>query len=112
MEQRGDDKDNTLGTFHWWNTTDSINAMFGETAAVANASTEFHLYSLEWTQESIQIFVDNVKVIEMANNEDLPFYDKDFFMILNVAMGGSLGGTIDPAFTEDAMEIEYIEVYQ
>ncbi|WP_372794218.1 family 16 glycosylhydrolase [Lutibacter sp.] len=112
MEQTGGDKDNTLGTFHWWDTASSSNAMYGETAAVANASTEFHVYSLEWTQESIQVFVDNVKVVEMANNADLPFYDKDFFMILNVAMGGSLGGTIDPAFTEDAMEIEYIEVYQ
>ncbi|NOR29452.1 MAG: family 16 glycosylhydrolase [Lutibacter sp.] len=112
MEQLGDDKNNTLGTFHWWNTTDLANAMYGETAAISNATTEFHVYSLEWTEESIQVLVDNVKVVEMANNADLPFYDKDFFMIFNVAMGGSLGGTIDPAFTEDVMEIEYVKVYQ
>ena len=112
MEQLGDDKDNTLGTFHWWNTTDLANAMYGETAAIVNATTEFHVYSLEWTEESIQVLVDNVKVVEMDNNTDLPFYNKDFFMIFNIAMGGSLGGTIDPTFTEDVMEIEYVEVYQ
>lgn len=112
MEQTGDDKDNTLGTFHWWNTTDSANAMYGETVAVANASSEFHVYSLEWTEEKLIVSVDGSTIVEMANNANLPFYDKNFFMILNVAMGGSLGGTIDPAFTEDAMEIEYIEVYQ
>ena len=47
----------------------------------------------------------------MANNADLPF-DENFFLILNVAMGGSLGGPIDPNFTEDTMEIDYIRVYQ
>jgi hypothetical protein len=33
-------------------------------------------------------------------------------MILNIAMGGSLGGEIDPAFTQDTMEIDYVRVYQ
>jgi hypothetical protein len=33
-------------------------------------------------------------------------------MILNITMGGTLGGTIDPAFTEDSMEIDYVRVYQ
>ena len=48
----------------------------------------------------------------MTNDATLPFYDKDFFMILNVAMGGSLGGTIDGAFTEASMEIDYVRFYQ
>jgi hypothetical protein len=33
-------------------------------------------------------------------------------MILNIAMGGTLGGDIDPSFTEDTMEIDYVKVYQ
>ena len=41
----------------------------------------------------------------------MPF-NADFFLILNVAMGGSLGGNIDPAFTEDTMEIDYVKVFQ
>ncbi len=45
------------------------------------------------------------------NTGDLQF-DSDFYMILNIAMGGTLGGTIDPAFTEDSMEIDYVRVYQ
>jgi beta-glucanase (GH16 family) len=112
MEQTGANKNETLGTLHWYDTATSSNALYGETIAVANASSEFHLYSLERTQASIKIFVDDVMFFEMENDATLPFYDKDFFMILNVAMGGSLGGTIDPAFTEDSMEIDYIEFYQ
>lgn len=114
MEQKGqiEDKGTSLGTFHWFNTAGGNNASYGETLAIENASTEFHVYSLEWTEDTLQIFIDGEKVVEMANNEDLPFYDKDFFMIMNVAMGGTLGGTIDPNFTEESMEIDYIRVYQ
>ncbi len=111
MEQTGADKNNTLGTLHWFDTASSTNASYGLNTPVANASTEFHIYSLEWTEESVKIFVDNVKFFEMTNNGDLPF-NADFFLIANIAMGGSLGGSIDPAFTQDQMLIDYIEVYQ
>lgn len=111
MEQTGQDKNTSLGTLHWFDTGSSGTASYGETTPVSNVSTEFHLYSLEWTEETIKIFVDDVQFFEMTNNADLPF-DENFFMILNVAMGGTLGGTVDPAFTEDTMEIDYIRVYQ
>jgi len=39
-------------------------------------------------------------------------YDADQYLILNVAMGGGFGGDIAPEFTQDVMEVEYIEVYQ
>ncbi|MFT4804600.1 MAG: beta-glucanase (GH16 family), partial [Psychroserpens sp.] len=39
-------------------------------------------------------------------------FQNDFFLILNVAMGGNLGGTIASNFTEDSMEIDYVRVYQ
>ncbi len=110
MEQTGDDKNTSLGTFHWSN--DGATASYGETLAVADASTEFHLYTLEWTEEKLTILLDNVTVVSMDNNSELPFYDKEFFMILNIAMGGTLGGDIDPDFTSDTMEIDYIRVYQ
>ncbi|MBU2996934.1 glycoside hydrolase family 16 protein [Cellulophaga baltica] len=110
MEQTGDDKNTSLGTFHWSN--DGATASYGESLAVENASSEFHLYTLEWTEDKLTILLDNVTVVTMDNNSELPFYDKEFFMILNIAMGGTLGGDIDPDFTEDSMEIDYIRIYQ
>ena len=112
MEQTGSDKSETLGTLHWFNTSGNNNASYGTSTTVSNASSEFHLYSLEWTEDKINILVDNVSFFSMDNSSELPFYDKNFFMILNVAMGGTLGGTIDSAFTEDSMEIDYVRVYQ
>jgi hypothetical protein len=31
---------------------------------------------------------------------------------LNIAMGGTLGGAIDPAFKSTTFEIDYVRVYQ
>ncbi|MDG1697571.1 MAG: glycoside hydrolase family 16 protein [Polaribacter sp.] len=111
MEQRGDDKDTSLGTCHWFNTPGNNNAKYGETTPVSNASTEFHLYTVEWTEESIKIFLDDVPFYELTNKNTLPF-NEDFFLIFNLAMGGTDGGTVDPAFTEDTMEIDYVKVFQ
>lgn len=111
MEQNGADKNTSLGTCHWFNTPDNSNASYGETTSVTNASSEFHLYTLEWTESAIKIYLDDVPFYTLSNSSDLPFND-NFFLILNVAMGGTLGGTIDPAFTEDTMEIDYVKVFQ
>ncbi|CAI8380387.1 MAG: Beta-glucanase [Flavobacterium sp. SCGC AAA160-P02] len=111
MEQTGDDKSKVLGTCHWYETSNSSNASYSQSKSVANTSSEFHTYTMEWSEDAIKIYVDDEKYYELANNVNLPF-DADFFIILNVAMGGSLGGTIDPSFTEDTMEIDYVKVYQ
>ena len=111
MEQTGWDKSKVLGTCHWFNESDSSNASYGENTTVSNATSAFHIYSLEWTESSIIISVDNTPYYEIALNSSLPF-DNDFFVILNVALGGTLGGTIDSGFTQDMMEIDYVRVYQ
>ncbi len=111
MEQTGGNKNEILGTLHWYNTAGNSNANYGQTTSITNASSQFHIYSLEWTPDTVKIFLDGVQFFVLNNNEDLPF-NADFFMILNVAMGGTLGGAIDPAFTEDSMEIDYVRVYQ
>jgi beta-glucanase (GH16 family) len=66
---------------------------------------------LEWTQDAITFSVDGEEFGTLENNGGLPF-NKDFFMILNVAMGGNFGGEINPAFTGSSMEVDYIRVYQ
>ena len=109
MEQKGWDKNKVLGTCHWSNNGNY--AGYGLETSIANASSNFHLYKLEWTEGgTIRIFLDNIEYFVMTTNSSMPF-NADFFFILNVAMGGNLGGTIDPGFTKDSMEIDYIRVY-
>jgi len=86
------------------------NAVFDSTP-IQNASSEFHTYSVEWTQDNIIFLLDGVEFFTFTNDDSLPF-NKDFFLIMNVAMGGGFGGDIDPAFQESTMEVDYIRVYQ
>jgi beta-glucanase (GH16 family) len=78
---------------------------------IPNVSTEFHVYKAIWSPASVTTYVDDVQIHKVANDATLPF-NSDFFLILNVAMGGNLGGTIDPAFTQSTMEIDYVKVFQ
>lgn len=115
MEQLGSDKGKVLGTCHWLNTSTNSYASYGLEKSVTNATTQFHVYAMEWDASTIKILVDNVQyyIIDISNSgmPNSPFH-KDFFLILNLAMGGNLGGTIDPGFTQDTMEIDYVRVYQ
>ncbi len=109
MEQTGQDKTRTSGALHFPGNSGG-DALTDDTAN-ATATSEFHIYAVEWTEESIKLSVDGDFFFSFENTDETP-YNKDFFMILNIAMGGTLGGTIDPAFMEDIMEIDYVRVYQ
>ena len=115
MEQTGWDKNKTLGTCHWYNTASSSHASYGLDTTVSTSTSEFHVYSVEWNTTSIRILVDDVQFFVMnSGSSSIPNspFENDFFLILNVAMGGSLGGDIPANFTEDSMEIDYVRVYQ
>jgi beta-glucanase (GH16 family) len=109
MEQSGSDKNTVLGTMHY--PTQKNQYGDGGTTTVSTASSEFHRYATIWSAASIQMLVDDVVYYTLPNSSGLPF-NQNFFVILNLAMGGNLGGTIDPAFTTDQMEIDYVRVYQ
>jgi beta-glucanase (GH16 family) len=46
----------------------------------------------------LQDYVDDKLFHSVANDNSLPF-NKDFFLILNVAMGGTFGGAIDRPYS-------------
>lgn len=82
---------------------------------LADVSTAFHVYAVEWTNEKMIFSVDGVVHYTYnpatKNSSTWPFDDKQF-LILNVAMGGTFGGAIDSAFSQSSMEIDYVRVYQ
>ena len=109
MEHVGNQQDRIFGTTH-----DPLNfAGNGRTGStiIPGVSDDFHVYAIEWTDRQIQFFVDDVMYHSVSNNASRPF-NKDFFFIMNVAMGGTFGGNIDPSFTESTMEVDYIRLYQ
>lgn len=109
MEHKGNDLNRIFGTLH--HPGHSGGNGDGSTTVITNATTAFHKYALEWTASTIKLFVDDVQFYAFTNSSSLPF-NQNFFLILNVAMGGTFGGSIDPAFSSAAMEIDYVRVYQ
>ncbi|QZK89897.1 family 16 glycosylhydrolase [Flavobacterium sp. CHNK8] len=109
MEFKGSQPTTIYGTLHYpGNSGGNGN---GSSTTIANAASEFHIYKTIWSPESVKIYVDDVLFHTVANTSALPF-NKDFFLILNVAMGGTFGGAIDTAFSQSSMEIDYVRVYQ
>ena len=109
MEQKGSELNKIYGTLHY--PGHSGGSANGSTLVINNATTEFHIYTVDWSATSIQIAVDGAVYQTVANSAAIPF-NHDFFLILNVAMGGTFGGTVDPAFTNATMEVDYIRVYK
>ncbi|MCL6219614.1 family 16 glycosylhydrolase [Zunongwangia pacifica] len=109
MEHVGNDLGRVLGTLHMPGNSGGEGISKG--TDVENVASEFHTYTLEWTADHILFAVDNVVFHEYKNNAETPF-NQPFFLILNVAMGGTLGGEIDPNFTQDTMEVDYVKVFQ
>ena len=109
MEHLGNDLNRIYGTLHYPGRSGG-NADGGN-RVITNATTEFHIYSVEWTASTINISVDDQLIHSVANSTAIPF-NHNFFFILNVAMGGNFGGAIDPLFSSSSMEVDYIRVYQ
>lgn len=109
MEYRGSELNKIYGTLHYPGRSGG-NAD-GSTRQIANASTEFHIYSVEWNAATIKIFVDGQLYHTVVNSNSLPF-NQDFFILLNLAMGGTFGGPVDPAFTNATYEVDYVRVYK
>lgn len=109
MEHIGNDQNRISGTLHYPGNSGG-NANTGSTV-VPGVSDDFHIYSINWSPSFIRFYVDGNEYKTFPNSGSVPF-NHDFFLIMNVAMGGNLGGAIDPGFTQSTMEVDYVEVYQ
>ncbi len=117
MEHVGFDYGKVHGTVHTKAYNHTIGTQRGTSTTVPDASSAFHVYSLEWTAERIDILVDGTRYFSF-NNEHTgsavwPF-DKRFHWLLNIAVGGSWGGVqgVDDGAFPQRMVVDYVRVYQ
>lgn len=109
MEHLGREENKVYGTLHYPGRSGG-NAD-GSTRMITNATSEFHVYSTEWTSASIKILVDGLLIHEVPNSNAIPF-NHNFFIILNLAMGGNFGGEVSPSVNGGTLEVDYVRVYQ
>ena len=103
-------KSKTSGAFHFPDSNGS-HTYTTNSIDVSDSGNTWHIYAMEWTAESIKLMVDDV-VFHTLDNAQNAYFDNEHFILLNIAMGGQLGGTIPDNFTSDIMEIDYVRVYQ
>jgi beta-glucanase (GH16 family) len=113
MEQLFEDHESVQCAIH-------TQAAYGDSTVLKKVGTSdvresYHVYGLEWTPEALAFSVDDSVFFtynpQPHTADNWPF-DSDQYILLNVAMGGTLGGPVDSAFTSDQMEVDYVRVYQ
>ena len=113
MEYTSNEPGKTSCAVH--NLSSSGNTVNVKSVAVENETVNFHVYSMIWSEDKLYFLLDEVLYYTynplVKDNATWPF-NADQFLILNVAMGGTLGGSIDPGFTESEMIIDYVRVYE
>jgi len=79
----------------------------------------FHKYSVEWSKDSMVFNIDDKLFYatkkgedgRISTNEGWPF-DKPYYLILNLAIGGNWGGEIDDSIFPVEMQVDYVRIYQ
>ncbi|MFU8876513.1 MAG: family 16 glycosylhydrolase [Wenzhouxiangellaceae bacterium] len=68
---------------------------------------DWHVYAMEWTADRISFFLDDTQVATF-DMRGCNVYEEPMFVLLNLAMGGTLGGDIDPSLDEAILEVDYV----
>lgn len=83
---------------------------------VPDACTAFHDYQLTWTKDRMQVGVDGRPYAELVNPKDGDYdkwpFDQPQYLLLNLAVGGDLGGEVRDETLPWRMEVDYVRVYQ
>ena len=81
------------------------------------ADTAFHTYGIVWTANQMQFYVDNASSpfftatpSILPSGDTWPF-NQSLFTILNVAIGGTLGGSISGLTNPQPMLVDYVRWY-
>lgn len=105
------DENKVYSTMHW---NENGATSRGNNGVDIVKRTEYHLYAFEWTEDNMTFYLDNNVVYNFgisANNGTFAFR-KDFFFLLNVAVGGNWPGySIGNSFPQ-TMSVDYLRVYQ
>jgi beta-glucanase (GH16 family) len=117
MENVGYMPDSIFGSIHTKKFNHVIGTQVTKGVFSNTLSTEFHEYSVEWDKDQIDFLFDG-KVFQTFRNlhegfESWPF-DKNFHILLNIAVGGNWGGKhgVDVSIWPQRMEVDYVRVYQ
>ncbi len=83
-------------------------------AADADLNEDFNIFAIEWSENRVE-WTMNDQTYFVATNEDIApnewVFNQEFYLILNLAMGGHFTGPIDPELNNATLTVDYIRFY-
>ncbi|HEY0654341.1 MAG TPA: family 16 glycosylhydrolase [Chryseosolibacter sp.] len=115
MEFVAADPTRTLGNLHYGDPYPN-NKYQGASFALnsGNFPDAFHNFAIEWEPGIIRWFVDDILFMTKTTQDLTPYnwpFDQRFHFLLNVAVGGNLGGAVDDTIFPKVMDVDYVRVY-
>lgn len=123
MEVMGQETNRAYGTIHYGEPHDQSQGTY-TVDAKDNFADKYHTYACDWEPGKITWYIDGVKYHEESDwfsaksgqgevTYPAPF-DQPFYMILNLAVGGSWVGYPDDSTTyaDQQFAVDYVKVYQ
>ncbi|HMN88500.1 MAG TPA: glycoside hydrolase family 16 protein [Saprospiraceae bacterium] len=115
MELRGQEPHIIHGSIHGPGYSAGNAITKGYSLSKARFDTDYNLFAIEWDRDKIDFFVNDFLYQRIARS-DVPgewVYDQPFFIIFNVAVGGTFVGFPTPSTPfPQRMTIDYVRVYQ
>lgn len=117
MELLGQEPAKVYGTLHY-GASSATHASKGNSYSLSSGTffDQFHVFSMEWKQDQIKLFVDNNLFFTFSNTDtgSNPYpFNAPFFFLFNVAVGGNWPGSPDATTTfPQRMIVDYIRVFQ
>ena len=101
------------GTAHW---NQDGHALYGDSFSLPSGkfADEFHVFSIIWDANSIKWYVDDILYNQLDTTPaEMSEFQNNFFLILNVAVGGNWPGSPDAStIFPQSMYVDYIRVFQ
>lgn len=117
MENVGFDPERVHGYVHTSAYNHTRNTQRGNSVELEKPWEDFHIYAIEWFEDRIDFFVDEVMFFtfeKKSDDDDVWPFDMPHYLVLNLAIGGSWGGQqgIDDDIFPQQFVIDYVRVYE
>lgn len=116
LEMVGHEPGKVHGTLHFGPGPGSMQLTGSYVLPSGNFSDSFHIFSLDWRKDEIKWLVDGKEFASHSRpafgNAEYPF-NEDFYLILNLAVGGNWPGNPDHTTRfPQSFIVDYVRVYQ
>lgn len=116
MEFVGHDSSAIHGTMHYADPLTKKHLQSGSKILINRPYDDFHIYSAEWNNEEIKCLLDgkifHTFPLNKAGEGITNAFRQPFYLLINFALGGNSGGTLDDKILPQEFKVDYVRVYQ